>query len=380
MMANYSDSHRLSVAPMMAVTDRYFRYLFRQLSRRSKLYTEMYVDSTLLHQQDNLHNFLSNRPEDGPLAIQLGGNNPDTLAEAAEICEQWDFSEINLNCGCPSSKVSDRCFGARLMLDPGRVREITYGIIRKVTRTPVTVKCRIGVDDKDSYEELTTFVRAVKDAGVDHVIVHARKCLLNGLSTNANRTVPPLRYDVVHRLALEFPELEIVLNGGIGDLGAANDHIVGTGEWGGYGGGVAGVMVGRAAYFDPWLFRHTDSAVFGSTDPGFTRREIMEKCVDRFTEIMQAGRLEGPESNRTRHLCLGTVTKPLGYLSSGAKGSRKFRQELGRSVQAQSKIDPDTDDFRDAVERAMALMPEGVLDEPVGDTPECALGAHVLEA
>lgn len=108
----------------------------------------------------------------------------------------------------------------------------------------------------------------MRAAGVDHVIVHARKCLLNGLSTSANRTVPPLRYDVVHRLALEFPELEIVLNGGINNLGAVNDHISGTGEWGGYGGGVAGVMVGRAAYFDPWTFRHTDSAVFGSTDPG----------------------------------------------------------------------------------------------------------------
>lgn len=108
----------------------------------------------------------------------------------------------------------------------------------------------------------------MKAAGVDHVIVHARKCLLNGLSTSANRTVPPLRYDVVHRLALEFPELKIVLNGGINNLAAANDHIRGTGEWGGYGGGVAGVMVGRAAYFDPWTFRHTDSAVFGSTDPG----------------------------------------------------------------------------------------------------------------
>lgn len=119
-----------------------------------------------------------------------------------------------------------------------------------------------------SYDELTSFVRAVKAAGVDHVIVHARKCLLNGLSTSANRTVPPLRYDVVHRLALEFPELEIVLNGGINDLAAVNDHIRGTAEWGGYGGGVAGVMVGRAAYYDPWTFRHTDSAVFGSTDPG----------------------------------------------------------------------------------------------------------------
>ena len=119
-----------------------------------------------------------------------------------------------------------------------------------------------------SYDELTSFVRAVKAAGVDHVIVHARKCLLNGLSTSANRTVPPLRYDVVHRLALEFPELEIVLNGGINNLAAVNDHIRGTAEWGGYGGGVAGVMVGRAAYYDPWTFRHTDSAVFGSTDPG----------------------------------------------------------------------------------------------------------------
>lgn len=119
-----------------------------------------------------------------------------------------------------------------------------------------------------SYEELTGFVRAVKAAGVDHVIVHARKCLLNGLSTTANRTVPPLRYDVVHRLALEFPELEIVLNGGVGNLREVNDHLLGRGEWGGYGGGVAGVMVGRASYFDPWTFRHTDSAVYGSTDPG----------------------------------------------------------------------------------------------------------------
>lgn len=118
------------------------------------------------------------------------------------------------------------------------------------------------------YDELTTFVRAVKAAGVDHVVVHARKCLLKGLSTSANRTIPPLRYDVVHRLAQEFPELEIVLNGGIDSLGAVNEHIAGTGEWGGYGGGVAGVMVGRAAYFDPWTFRHTDSAVFGSSDPG----------------------------------------------------------------------------------------------------------------
>ncbi|CAN0275944.1 unnamed protein product [Ectocarpus sp. 6 AP-2014] len=378
-MMDHSNAHRFSVAPMMAVTDRYFRYLFRQLSRRSKLYTEMYVDKTLLHQQDNLHNFLSHRAAEGPLAVQLGGNDPDTLAEAAEMCEQWAFSEINLNCGCPSSKVSDRCFGARLMLDPERVREITYGMIRKVTRTPVTVKCRIGVDDKDSYDELTTFVRAVKAAGVDHVVVHARKCLLKGLSTSANRTIPPLRYDVVHRLAQEFPELEIVLNGGIDSLGAVNEHIAGTGEWGGYGGGVAGVMVGRAAYFDPWTFRHTDSAVFGSSDPGFTRREIMERCVDRFTEMMQEGRREGPECNRTRHLCLGTVTKPLGYLSSGARGSRTFRQELSRAVQAQSKIDPDTDDFRDAVDRAMALLPEGVLDEPVGDTPECAFGSHVRD-
>lgn len=131
-----------------------------------------------------------------------------------------------------------------------------------------------------SYEELTSFVRAVRAAGVDHVIVHARKCLLNGLSTSANRTVPPLRYDVVHRLALEFPELEIVLNGGINNLEAANDHIRGTGEWGGYGGGVAGVMVGRAAYFDPWTFRHTDSMVFGSTDPGVSLSFIPRRIIE----------------------------------------------------------------------------------------------------
>eukprot|EP00904_Undaria_pinnatifida_P001146 jgi/Undpi1/11031/HiC_scaffold_30.g13331.m1 len=374
-----TDAHRVSVAPMMAVTDRYFRYLFRQLSRRSKLYTEMYVDKTLLYQKDNLWNFLGHRAADGPLAVQLGGNDPETLAEVAEMCETWDFDEINLNCGCPSTKVADRCFGARLMLDPERVREITYGMIRKVARTPVTVKCRIGVDDQDSYEELTGFVRAVKAAGVDHVIVHARKCLLNGLSTTANRTVPPLRYDVVHRLALEFPELEIVLNGGVENLREVNDHLLGRGEWGGYGGGVAGVMVGRASYFDPWTFRHTDSAVYGSTDPGFTRREIMERCVDTFTEYVREGRLEGPERNRTRHHCLGTLVKPLGYLSSGARGSRKFRQNLGRAVQAQSKIDPDTDALRDIVEEAMAEMPDEALDEPVGNPPEDALGVQAVE-
>ncbi|CAN0014524.1 unnamed protein product, partial [Sphacelaria rigidula] len=169
------------------------------------------------------------------------------------------------------------------------------------------------------YEELTQFVRSVKAAGVDHVIVHARKCLLNGLSTSANRTVPQLRYDIVHRLALDFPELEIVLNGGVEHLGAANEHISGRGNWGGYAGGVAGVMVGRACYFDPWTFRHTDSAIFGSSDPGFTRREIMERCVDTYEEYMQDALREAPERNKARPECLGTLLKPLGYLSSGAR-------------------------------------------------------------
>ncbi|CAM9122521.1 unnamed protein product [Discosporangium mesarthrocarpum] len=174
------------------------------------------------------------------------------------------------------------------MLDPENVRKITSGMIRRVTRTPVTVKCRIGVDDNDSYEELVKFVVAVRSAGVDHVIVHARKCWLKGLSPAANRTIPPLQYGVVHRLSSEFPELEIVLNGGVTTLGEATDHLLRRGEWGGYGGRVCGVMVGRAAYHNPWEFRHTDSVIFGTPDPGDRNPlQMFDGCSSRLRVVDQ---------------------------------------------------------------------------------------------
>jgi tRNA-dihydrouridine synthase A len=150
-----------------------------------------------------------------PLAVQLGGSEAEKLGPAAALCEQYGgFSEINLNVGCPSRKVSGKCFGASLMLEPERVREITYAMGRQATRTPITVKCRLGVDSHDSYEELVHFLMTVRSAGVDHFIVHARKALLGGVSTAGNRSIPPLRYDWVHRLRREYPDLTIVLNGG----------------------------------------------------------------------------------------------------------------------------------------------------------------------
>ncbi|CAM9281739.1 unnamed protein product [Choristocarpus tenellus] len=364
-------SHRLSVAPMMAVTDRHFRCLFRHLSRRSKLYTEMLVDQTLLHQRDHLWHYLGHGPGEEPLAVQLGGNDPDSLAEAAEMCEQWNFTEINLNCGCPSPKVSGRCFGARLMLDPERVRQIMSCMIRKVSRTPVTVKCRIGVDNNNSYEDLVTFVQAVQSAGVDHIIVHARTCMLNGLSPSANRTIPPLQYDVVHRLAAEFPELTVVINGGITSVGDVNDHLLGRRE-GGYR-GVGGVMVGRAAYNNPWAFRHADSVIFGSQDQGLTRREIVHSyldCFDTFMEEFVNHRKQLPDGMGKERLSTGLMLKPITFLSSGFKGSRRFRQELNDLVQKTPRLNPDADELRDMVQEALKQLPNTILDEPVGDPPE----------
>lgn len=221
---------RLSVAPMMDVSDRHFRFLMRLLTRKTKLYTEMKVDQTLLYNQHpaGLEYFLGHAPYERPLAVQLGGNDPSLLGQAAKLCEEYGgFDEINLNCGCPSPKVAkDRGFGARLMLEPGHVREILAEMTRQVCRTEVTVKCRIGADDRDSYPELCEFVHDCRASGVRHFIVHARKCMLDGLSTSQNRSVPPLYYPVVHRLAHEFPELRFTINGGIRTLEAANTHLL----------------------------------------------------------------------------------------------------------------------------------------------------------
>lgn len=206
---------RLSIAPMMEWTDVHWRAMIRGITRKTVLYTEMVVDHTILHNQDhdNLHTFLGNSIYENPSVIQLGGNDPESLSEAASVVSlHGNYSEINLNCGCPSPRVKKYCFGASLMLQPDLVREITYSMQRK-SNLPVTVKCRIGVDNVESYEELSSFIQTVSLGGVNKFVIHARKCLLNGLTTKQNREVPPLKYEVVHKLVEDFPDLKFVLNG-----------------------------------------------------------------------------------------------------------------------------------------------------------------------
>lgn len=220
----------LSVAPMMDCTDKHWRMFVRGITSKTVLYTEMAVDSTLLHQDRYMDFSIGKDICEHPSVIQLGGSDPAMLTRACTVINEFHsaagtnlYQEINLNCGCPSARVSQRCFGAQLMLEPERVREIVYQMGR-TSSVPVTVKCRLGADNKDSYSELRHFVSQCESGGVKKIIVHARKCLLAGLTTKQNRDIPPLRYAVVHRLVRDFPSLEFVINGGIQTLQEGLTH------------------------------------------------------------------------------------------------------------------------------------------------------------
>ena len=211
---SYPRGDVLSIAPMMEYTDRHFRFLMRLLTRHTRLYTEMVVDSTLIH-SPQAKGYLRFSPEEHPVACQLGGSAPVSLAAAARLVEEMGYDEVNLNCGCPSPKVAGKgCFGAALMLTPEVVRDC-IAAMRSAVSIPVTVKCRLGVDKIDSYEAFREFISTVSSSGCQHFIIHARKCLLKGLDTKGNRTVPPLKYAWVQRIALEFPHIRFSLNGGI---------------------------------------------------------------------------------------------------------------------------------------------------------------------
>lgn len=341
----------LSIAPMMEWTDCHFRYFVRGLTKRTVLYTEMVVDDTINH-NPNLDFIIGKNIEEQPSVIQLGGHNPETLAQAAEICSQYggSYDEINLNCGCPSQRVSQRCFGAKLMTEPDLVREIVSQMSRKTHQT-VTVKCRLGVDSKDSYEDLCNFIGTchlgklvviiVKNISYNHVflsggvkkfIIHSRKCFLKGLSTKQNRDIPPLRYDVTHRLVKEFPDLTFVLNGGIMTLEDAKRHIsspwpVNTSEE--QLPAVHGVMIGRAAYNNPLLLATADSTFFGCKNPNVTRRELLERYI-KYCEFSQSE--DGPKKLTTKKSLISASTsvllKPVHNVMNGLKNVAKYKQEL----------------------------------------------------
>jgi len=302
-----SIDRRLSVAPMLDWTDRHFRYFLRLISRHTLLYTEMVTTAALLHgDQDR---FLRFDLAEHPVALQLGGSEPAAMAACARLGEDRGFDEIDMNLGCPSDRVRSGRFGACLMAAPGLVADCVAAM-KDAVALPVTVKTRIGIDDRDSYEALCELVGTLVAAGCDALIVHARKAWLGGLSPKENREIPPLRYEVVHRLKTDFPALPIAINGGITGLGQAKTQLE----------ALDGVMIGRAAYQDPWLLAAADREIFGDKHPSPTRRRVLEAYVDYVERELAAG---VPLSAMTRHI-LG--------LFQGRPGARRWRRTISENA------------------------------------------------
>ncbi len=294
---------RLSVAPMMDWTDRHCRYFLRLLTRHTLLYTEMVTTGAVLH--GDRAPILAYHPAEHPLALQLGGSDPEELARCARIAADFGYDEINLNVGCPSDRVQSGRFGACLMAEPDLVARCV-ATLRAAVDLPVTVKTRIGIDDRDSYPDLVDFVTRVAGGGCEVFIIHARKAWLSGLSPRENREIPPLRHEVVYRLKQDFPGLTIVLNGGLSDL----DQVVGALRR------VDGAMIGRAAYENPYLLAEADRRFFGGAAPPKTRLQVIQ---DFFPYAEAQLRTGTPLPAMTRHL-LG--------LFHGVPGARAWRRHL----------------------------------------------------
>lgn len=338
-----------SVAPMMDVTDRHFRALARLISRHATLYTEMVVDRTLIHNAPlrDLHLNIPPTPSQSPLVLQLGGSDPAELEAAARIAATYGYDQLNLNCGCPSPKVAGKgCFGAALMRSPHVVAEATRRMAGVLPPgVEVTVKCRLGVDDDDSYELLHRFVRIVyQEGGVTHFIVHARKAILGGLSPAQNRSIPPLRYDFVYRLIADFPHLKFSINGGlcsVEDVQKQLQH------------GVHGVMVGRAVMNKPWhALCDVDNVVYGhafvdGAGPCNTRRRVLnayEEYAER--EVRETG------------VPVRVIIKPLLNLFHGEKNGKRFRRAIDEGLREKGAS------VGGILARACSVIPVEVLDAP----------------
>jgi tRNA-dihydrouridine synthase A len=294
-----------AVAPMMDWTDRHCRVLHRHLSARARLYTEMVTADAILHgDRERLIGFSD---IEHPVALQLGGSEPKKLAEAAKIGADFGYDEINLNVGCPSDRVQSGCFGAALMREPGRVAECV-ATMRAAVSIPVTIKCRIGVDDQDPKVALPTLVTACTQAGINIFAVHARKAWLSGLSPRENREVPPLDYGLVYELKRTRPELTIIINGGIASLDEAEAHLA----------HVDGVMMGRAAYQTPAMLLDVDARFFG--DGGRDLPDAVAAYVDYIAARLEDG------------VPLNAMTKHMLGLFHGGPGARLFRRHLSENA------------------------------------------------
>ncbi|MBN8971902.1 MAG: tRNA dihydrouridine(20/20a) synthase DusA [Rhizobiales bacterium] len=314
-------SHRFTVAPMMDWTDRHCRVFHRILTRRARLYTEMVTTGAVIH-GDRVR-LLGFDASEHPVALQLGGSNPADLAAAATIGEDFGYDEINLNVGCPSDRVKEGRFGACLMAEPDLVAD-GVAAMKRAVRIPVTVKCRIGIDDQDPETALDRLAQAVVAAGADMLIVHARKAWLNGLSPKENRDIPPLDYDRVYRLKAAMPDVPIVINGGIGSIEDAKRHLD----------HVDGVMLGRAAYQEPWRLLAVDSDIFDEASPHDDMIAALEAMMPYIAEQLARG---------TR---LHAITRHFVGAFHGIPGARAFRRHL--SVHG-VKVDAGVDVLRDAL-------------------------------
>ena len=291
---------------MMDWTDRHCRVFHRLMTRRARLYTEMLTTGAIIH--GDRQRLLGFDASEHPVALQLGGSDPDALAMAAKIGEDFGYDEINLNVGCPSDRVKDGRFGACLMAEPALVAE-GVAAMKRAVNIPVTVKCRIGIDDQDSETALDVLARGVVAAGCDALVVHARKAWLNGLSPKENRDIPPLDYDRVYRLKAALPHVPIVINGGIGSIAEAKLHLD----------RVDGVMLGRAAYQEPWRLLSVDPDLFGEAAPHATMHDVFTAMLPYIEEqLAQGTRLH----SMTRHF-VGSF--------HGVRGARAFRRHLAEN-------------------------------------------------
>ena len=300
-------NRRFSVAPMLDWTDRHCRYFHRLLSKHALLYTEMVTTGALIH--GDKHRFLQFNASENPVAFQLGGSNPKDLAVCAKMVEEYGYDEINLNVGCPSDRVQNGSFGACLMAEPALVAEC-IAAMSQVVSIPVTVKSRIGIDDKDSYEELVQFIGTIADTGCKTFIVHARKAWLKGLSPKQNREVPPLDYERVYQLKRDFPGLEIIINGGITTLEQASGMLD----------QVDGVMVGREAYQNPYILAGVDNLLYGDIKERVSRQDIVLMLIPYIQEQLRLG------------LRLNNVSRHILGLFHGEPGARGWRRYISENV------------------------------------------------
>ena len=295
--------HKFSVAPMMEWTDRHCRYFHRQLTAHALLYTEMVTADAVIH--GDRERLLGFDPAEHPVALQLGGADAAKLAMAARIGADWGYDEIDLNCGCPSDRVQSGRFGAALMAEPDLVAECVAAM-KAAVDVPVTVKCRIGIDDQDVEKDLDRFVEKVVSAGVDGLVVHARKAWLQGLSPKENRDIPPLDYDRVYRLKQLFGDVPVIINGGIASLAEAEAHLA----------RVDGVMLGRAAYHDPALLLGVDPLVAGKSPPVADAEAAVARMIDYAERMLAAG------------VRVNAIARHMLGLFQGVPGARAWRRIL----------------------------------------------------